>query len=310
MTFVKPRVTMIAQTVPSAPSHILQGNEIAAAEWLDPQPGSSKAEYITEFAGRACYQSFDRPNPATAKTEDYIQRTLFEQGHWSIAEHASVTFYITGVSRAFTHELIRHRHLSYSQLSQRFVDESDLSLVLPPALEELYDKDFDATTDFDYATEAAQESYQSLVEKLLSRGHTRKQAREAARSVLPNATETKIVVTGNLRAWHEFCERRMQPDADAEMQKVATMIYDELSNFAPTIFLKVEGEEEGEPTEEELRQIRADDLAGMIVGSLVRCDGDLFIRKFFGWQNVETDEPMTSGALAGKGNYEIVHKAV
>lgn len=310
MTFVKPRVTMIAQTVPSAPSHILQGNEIAAAEWLDPQPGSSKAEYITEFAGRACYQSFDRPNPATAKTEDYIQRTLFDQGHWSIAEHASVTFYITGVSRAFTHELIRHRHLSYSQLSQRFVDESDLSLVTPPALEDLYDNDTSVTADFDYATEAAQESYQSLVEKLLSRGLTRKQAREAARSVLPNATETRIVVTGNLRAWHEFCERRMQPDADAEMQKVATMIYDELSNFAPTIFLKVEEEEEKETTEEELEQARIDDLMWMVDGTIARCDGDLFVKRYFGWQDVVTDEPMSSTTLAKKGNYEIIYRAV
>ena len=310
MTFVKPRVTMIAQTVPSSATGIMN-EAVAASEWLYPQPGSSKAEYLTEFAGRACYQSFSRPNPETAKTEDYIQRTLFEQGHWSIAEHASVTFYITGVSRAFTHELIRHRHLSYSQLSQRFVDESDLDLVIPPALEDLYNQDTSVTSDFDYATEAAEESYDSLVSTLLSRGLTRKQAREAARAVLPNATETKIVVTGNLRAWHEFCERRMQPDADAEMQKVAGMIYEALRDYAPTIFPELEEEaQDEEPTEEELRQIRADDLAGMVVGSLVRCDGDLFIRKFFGWMNVETDEPMTSGALAGKGNYEIVHKAV
>lgn len=236
MKIATPRVTMIAQTTPTARGLGLQMEDIVAGEWLEPQPGSSKAEYLTEFAGRACYQSFHRPNPATAKTEDYIQRTLFEQGHWSIAEHASVTFYITGVSRAFTHELIRHRHLSYSQMSQRFVDESDLEVVLPPALEDVYGNDVKSMVDVDYVIDAAQESYQSLVDTLLNRGLTRKQAREAARAVLPNATETKIVVTGNLRAWHEFCERRMQPDADAEMQKVATMIYEELRTYAPTIF--------------------------------------------------------------------------
>lgn len=229
MTFVKPRVTMIAQTVPTT---TFNEGTVAASEWLRPQPGSSKAEYITEFAGRACYQSFDRPNPATAKTEDYIRRTLFEQGHWSIAEHASVTFYITGVSRAFTHELIRHRHLSYSQLSQRFVNEGVASYVVPPAMR----GDSYMETSLEEDLEVSIDYYNDTVERLLGQGLTRKQAREAARAFLPNAAETRIVVTGNLRAWHEFCERRMQPDADAEMQKVASMIYEELHTYAPTIF--------------------------------------------------------------------------
>lgn len=303
MTFVKPRVTMIAQTVPSSATGILD-EAVAASEWLYPQPGSSKAEYITEFAGRACYQSFDRPNPATAKTEDYIQRTLFDQGHWSIAEHSSVTFYITGVSRAFTHELIRHRHLSYSQLSQRFVDESDLSLVTPPALEELYDKDFGVTSDFDYATEATQESYQSLVKNLLSRGLSRKQAREAARSVLPNATETKIVVTGNLRAWHEFCERRMQPDADAEMQKVAGMIYEALRDYAPTIFPEIQ-EEVTEPTEEE---IRADKLDLYSDGTLILVGDVVLVKKSSYWEDVETHFLYTFTEVAARGDFDVIHQ--
>ena len=207
-----------------------------AEEWLELPDQAAYAEYLTEFAGRACYQSFDRPNPATNTTEKYLNRTLFEQKHWSIAEHASVTFYIEGVSRAFTHELIRHRHLSYSQLSQRFVDESDLSIVIPPALADDYQN---STYVLDTITEAATDAeakYIALVEHLVGKGTPRKQAREAARSVLPNMAETKIVVTGNLRAWHEFCERRTQPDADAEMQEVAGMIYDQLSTIAPTIF--------------------------------------------------------------------------
>lgn len=248
---VEPEVTMIAQTGLTTFSNWVN-DSARATEWLEQQDGSYHAEYLTEFAGRACYQSFHRPNQATAKTEDYIQRTLFEQGHWSIAEHASVTFYITGVSRAFTHELIRHRHLSYSQLSQRFVDESDLNIVAPPALRR------DDIPGKELLYDVAHESigyYTLLVEKLLNKGLTRKQAREAARAVLPNMTETRIVVTGNLRAWHEFCERRMQPDADAEMQKVATMIYDQLWTVAPTIFPDKEDapeeEVEDELTEEE-----------------------------------------------------------
>ncbi|RAV34946.1 thymidylate synthase (FAD) [Corynebacterium heidelbergense] len=198
------------------------------------------AEYLTEFAGRACYESFHRPNPSTADTRDYVRATLFEKGHWSIAEHATATLYFTGVSRAFTHELIRHRHLSYSQLSQRFVDESEANIVLPPALrkpprapEELEARSAasNALDAYDYIVDAL--VYDQLVgaAQLL-----RKQAREAARAVLPNMIETKIVVTGNLRAWHEVIQRRSAPDADAEMQEVMALAKDRLATVAPTIF--------------------------------------------------------------------------
>lgn len=222
MQKASPRVRLIAHTVSTAQSEDI----------LESQSDSTDAEYLTTLAGRACYQSFHRPNAATKLDEDYLKRTLFEQGHWSIAEHASATFYLEGVSRAFTHELIRHRHLSYSQLSQRFVDESDAAYVVPPAmrgdrvLEEDLASDLDGTLDY----------YRDAVERLLHDGYSRKQAREAARAFLPNCIETKIVVTGNLRAWHEVTLRRMQPDADAEMQEVMAMIYDELTEIAPAIF--------------------------------------------------------------------------
>ncbi len=307
MKIANPRVTMIAQTVPSSIG--IEDRAVAASEWLEPQTGSSKAEYLTEFAGRACYQSFSRPNPATAKTEDYIQRTLFEQGHWSIAEHASVTFYITGVSRAFTHELIRHRHLSYSQLSQRFVDESNIEVVIPPALEYAYSNDIKSTVDVDYVAEAAQESYKSLVDSLLNRGLTRKQAREAARAVLPNMTETKIVVTGNLRAWHEFCERRMQPDADVEMQKVAGMIYEALRDCAPTIFPRTEekAEEEKEPTEEEIRAAKLDTYSD---GTIILVGGTSFVRDTRFWEDLKERILYTPDEVAAKGDFEILYQAV
>jgi len=73
-------------------------------------------EALVEFAGRACYQSFHKPNPKTASNEGYLAHIL-ETGHGSVLEHASVSIYITGVSRSFTHELIRHRHFSFSELS-------------------------------------------------------------------------------------------------------------------------------------------------------------------------------------------------
>lgn len=222
MQKVSPRVRRIAQTNFTGDAHRI----------LDWQRDSTDAEHVITLAGRACYQSFHRPNEATERDKDYLERTLFDQGHWSIAEHASVTFYIDGVSRAFTHELIRHRHLSYSQLSQRYVDESYAAYVVPPAMrgEVLLARDLDQRVD------DMLENYSIAVDELIEEGYSRKQAREAARAFLPNCIETKIVVTGNLRSWHEVTQRRMQPDADAEMQQVMRMIYDELTKVAPAIF--------------------------------------------------------------------------
>ena len=88
---------------------------------------------LAEFAGRACYQSWAKPNPRTATNAGYL-RHILEVGHLSVLEHGSVTFYLTGVSRSLTHELIRHRHFSYSQLSQRYVPERDAGMVEPDVI--------------------------------------------------------------------------------------------------------------------------------------------------------------------------------
>ena len=222
-TFATPKVTLIAHTA-IVPDAIEQRMEI--------QEGSTDAETLTVYAGRSCYESWSRPNEKTREDKDYLRRTLFEQGHMSILEHATATFYLTGVSRALLAEITRHRHLSFSVRSQRFVSEEGASIVIPPAArgsEKLM-------WEFENAATGARHSYRELVEALLDSGLTRKQAREAARAVLPNMTETRIVVTGNLRAWHEVIERRTAPDADAEFQEVAGMIRDELKKITPAIF--------------------------------------------------------------------------
>ena len=242
MNIVEPRVELIAHT-----SLACNGRSPVIENYMSLDPDAGDAQQLVEFAGRACYQSWEKPNPATAKNADYIARTLHEQKHFSIAEHATATFYITGVSRALTHELIRHRHLSYSQLSQRFVDEKDAKVVLPPAIRDSnvevmdFDKDLDpcmvpADLFLKDAMDDASFQYGSLVDALTASGLPRKQAREAARAVLPNMTETRIVVTGNMRAWHEVIARRTAPDADAEFQQVAGLIRDELKKIAPAIF--------------------------------------------------------------------------
>jgi thymidylate synthase ThyX len=90
-------------------------------------------EALAEFAGRACYQSWKKPNPSTATNAGYL-RHILEVGHLSVLEHGSVSFYLSGVSRSLTHELIRHRHFSYSQLSQRYVPERDAAMVEPEVI--------------------------------------------------------------------------------------------------------------------------------------------------------------------------------
>lgn len=227
VNFVKPEVELVGKTLGMPP--IL----------MDVDDRSDNSEDLIEFAGRNCYQSFDKPNEKTRKNKDYIQN-IIKQKHFSVLEHSSASFYITGVSRAFTHELIRHRHLSYSQMSQRYVDESDLNLVLPPLLRDFLEEHEDrgAVQVLTYALEATYAGeYQATVELLSEKTDaSRKQVREAARAFLPNMAETRIVVTGNFRAWREFLEKRLSPAADAEMQEVARLILDALMGIAPSVF--------------------------------------------------------------------------
>jgi thymidylate synthase (FAD) len=192
---------------------------------------------LAEFAGRACYQSWSKPNPATATNGSYL-RHILEVGHLSVLEHASVSFYITGVSRSLTHELIRHRHFSYSQLSQRYVpgmgsDVEPTIIAEDPELHEVYER----------AMEEATLAYGKLVAGLerkladLPAGTgKKKQARQAARAVLPNATETKIVVTGNYRAWRHFIAVRATEAADVEIRELAIECLRQLWEVAPAVF--------------------------------------------------------------------------
>lgn len=252
------RVTLIAHTQ-LTPTAAPEGPPFATDEWLPLQDEDeyyyegSAADWLAEFAGRACYQSFDRPNPATATNRAYLANILCQQ-HESVLEHASATFYITGVSRALTHELIRHRHLSFSQLSQRYVTD-DGQAVTPPTIEQTFEEPTSIECDdgdgngrpatvgelWAGTVDTAQLVYTELVKALeihsqdAPPGHqlTRKQIREAVRSVLPQATETRIVVTGNLRSWRDFLWKRMSPHADREMQGLATEIRAQLELVAP-----------------------------------------------------------------------------
>ena len=194
------------------------------------------AEYLSEVAGRVCYMSFAKPRPGGNKT--YLEH-IREVGHGSVLEHAVWCFLFTGVSRTLTHELVRHRHFSYSQLSQRYVDESVAEYVEPDCIAadpELHRLWLDAVA---YSHQAYMRLAEKLQEKFREepdRTQRRKLARQAARSVLPNATETKIFVTANARALRHFIELRASRHAEVEIRKLAVRVLQVMQNEAPNIF--------------------------------------------------------------------------
>src|SRR4051812_21965225 len=220
------KVQVVAQTQFTPPADV---------RWETDADGG---QALAEFAGRACYQSWKKPNPATATNEGYL-RHILDVGHLSVLEHGTVSMYLTGVSRSMTHELIRHRHFSYSQLSQRYVPERNASVVEPAVIAE----DPELHELFVAATDAAAAAYTELLDGLERRFADvpnatlrRKQARQAARSVLPNATETRIVVTGNYRAWRHFVAMRASEHADVEIREVAIACLRELQRVAGNVF--------------------------------------------------------------------------
>lgn len=264
MKTVEPDVRLIAWTHFQPPDNV---------PWNTDAHGG---QALAEFAGRACYQSWDKPNPGTSTNAGYLKHIL-EVGHLSVIEHGTATFYFTGVSRSLTHELIRHRHFSYSQLSQRYVtvDAAGGEAVVPDVI---VDDPYLAAV-FTDAFEHTQQAYRELchaLERRMEQAATvcltcrqpvkrfedpvcwrcdtcgknlsehqvgvkdrtavRKQARQAARAVLPNATETRIVVTGNYRAWRHFIAMRATEHADVEIREVAMKVLDVLKTHAPNVF--------------------------------------------------------------------------
>lgn len=228
------------------------------------------AEVVTETAGRVCYMSFAKPRPGgNAAYLEHIKET----SHGSVLEHAVWTFMITGVSRSLTHELVRHRAgFAYSQLSQRYVDESVAEYVEPDIIAEdpeLHQIWLEAVTH-------AHQAYVKLANKLAKKlepvkckkcdgqgcengvhcvvcggigfkyhkftprdstaSSLRKTARQAARSVLPNATETKITVTANARALRHFLEQRGSELAEPEIRKLANVMLEILWEESPNLF--------------------------------------------------------------------------
>ncbi|MCT1683612.1 FAD-dependent thymidylate synthase [Corynebacterium appendicis] len=221
-------VQLVAATSFEAPADV---------DW-EQDPAATDAEALVEFAGRACYETFDKPNPHTARNETYL-RHILEVGHDALLEHATATLYVRGLSRAAGNELLRHRHLSFSQLSQRFVPAGESDVVVPDAIAE----DEDLSQMFLSAVDEQRFVYEELLQALESNLAAepnallrKKKARQAARAVLPNATETRFVVTGNYRAWREFIAARASEHADTEIRELAVACLETLKKQAPALF--------------------------------------------------------------------------
>lgn len=205
------------------------------------------AQEVAEFAGRLCYLSFGpdagfegghKLIAGRTTNKDYLANILNTR-HGSVLEHGVWTFLFEGISRALTHELVRHRHFSFSQLSQRYVDESEVGFVLPPEIAE----GSPAFETWQKACAASLEHYRALLAEIETQVQDepkatlrRKRARQTARSVLPNATETKIVVTGNARTWRHFIELRASESAEAEIRVLAIQVLRVMQREAPHIF--------------------------------------------------------------------------
>ena len=181
------------------------------------------AERVIEQAGRTCYLSFERIGAHSQ--QEFIQR-LIKMGHESPLEHACATFRIRNCSRAMTHQLVRHRLMSVSQQSQRYVDEAGFTYVVPHSMPAEYLAD--------YHQDMVQ--IQAMYDKWRQRGLRK----EDARFVLPNACTSEIVVSANFREWRHIFAVRLSAKAQWEIRRVCTLILKVLQEQAPNCFADIE----------------------------------------------------------------------
>jgi len=175
-------------------------------------------EALLEHAGRACYRSESKGRPGK-----FLQARIRE-GHESLIEHASVTFDISGISRACSHQLVRHRIASYSQESQRYVDMSNPEFVVPPSV----DRDPEAQAIWDEFIAQVADTYHRLRELGVRK--------EDARFVLPNATATRIIVTMNFRSLRHLFSVRCDKAAQWEIRELALEMLRQVHEIAPSVF--------------------------------------------------------------------------
>jgi thymidylate synthase (FAD) len=200
--------------------------------------GTDQPQELIAAAARLCYAS-DASGvlDGDADSSRRFVAMIKDMGHLSPLEHASFTFLVEGVSRAMTHQLVRHRLASYSQRSQRYVRHDTFDYVRPPALEgktvEVNGEPVDAVAYFDETMALLADRYQHLVQALGAEGET---SNQDARYVLPNACETKIFVTMNARELLHFFAERLCRRAQWEIRGVAEQMLSLVRDACPAVF--------------------------------------------------------------------------
>lgn len=238
----QPSVTLVA-----APSISVD----AVNEWLDSrdygtwEPTADNLNALYEAAGRTCYMSF--PPKKGRNSIDYI-KNLFDSGHASVFNHGMWSFVIDGVSRAFSHEWVRHHvGTAISQLSQRYVDQIETGAVVPPDFEgtELESMYLDFTTQarswYNLLLQKAEETLERHENE--SKRDFLKRIRQSARYILPEGTETVLFWSANTTELRHIFLMRCSAHADVEMRTVANLLFDVCVENSPLAFYGLVKEE-------------------------------------------------------------------
>jgi thymidylate synthase (FAD) len=252
---------MDAMEIDGTPLNALSGRVGGTNQGIYNHAGSAhgNADDIAEYAGRQCYSSWKKGRGQA----DYIGNILRDQ-HGSVMEHANLVFQVVGVSRALTHELIRHRvGTAYSQQSQRYVDARDIRFVVPPLVLAKFDgepteEQLLGDPEFQHFWQSCQRAldeyrqaqmmYRERMEKDLEEAEReangaedlvkrktaiRKRANEAARAYLPNGAETMLVFTTNIRALRHIVQLRGSVHADLEIRRFSSALLNAARPHAP-----------------------------------------------------------------------------
>jgi len=244
-----PGVVLIAkpQVEISGIKNFLEGFDPALefGSYLDDPAVLSSGAQLCKIAGQTCYASFSSKRTMNREAGRYF-KNIMESGHGSVLEHANFSFLLYGLSRSLTHELIRHRAgFGFSQLSQRYVSGRVLRFVERPEFQDggKFHQLFLERIDRAYA------EYHQLADILLAeqgsgaailsaeaKTDLRKKVNQAARGLLPNETETIMVITGNVRAWRHVIEMRASDHSELEIRALAVRVFLCLREIEPILF--------------------------------------------------------------------------
>jgi thymidylate synthase (FAD) len=239
MRETRPQVFLIAR--PALDLDGLRGylEAVGGASWLDRRAGANAAQTLVEFAGRACYRSWEpglNPNVTRVRADqdEYLDNVL-ASGHGSVLEHAGYTFAFRDVSRVFTHELVRHRAGSaFSQESLRYVRLADIGFRIPPALEPLREQVVSIVEQLEELQVSAAREL-GLDDDGVPFA-VKKEATSALRRLAPIGLSTDIVWTANVRTLRHVIALRTAPGAEEELRLVFDRVAELARAEAPALF--------------------------------------------------------------------------